>query len=71
MARINLLPWREEQRQERQRQFLITLLVTSILGVLLVFATGMVFDQRINHQQFRNELIKSEIMVRKVFKIEH
>lgn len=61
MARINLLPWREEQRQERQRQFLVTLLMTSILGVLLVFIVGTVFDQRINHQQFRNGLIKGEI----------
>jgi type IV pilus assembly protein PilN len=61
MARINLLPWREEQRQERQRQFLITLLMTSILGVVLVFVAGMVFDQRIKHQQFRNGLIKDEI----------
>ena len=61
MARINLLPWREEQRQERQRQFLITLLMTSILGVVLIFAAGMVFDQRIKHQQFRNGLIRGEI----------
>jgi type IV pilus assembly protein PilN len=61
MARINLLPWREEQRQERQRQFLIALLVTAVLGVVLVFLAGTVFDQRINHQQFRNDLIKGEI----------
>ena len=37
MARINLLPWREEKRRERQRQFLTTLLMTAILGVLIVF----------------------------------
>ena len=61
MARINLLPWREEQRQERQRQFLVALLMTAILGVVLVFVVGMVFDQKINHQQARNDLIKGEI----------
>ena len=61
MARINLLPWREELRRERQRQFMSTLLGTVILGVVLVFLTGTVFDQKINHQQFRNELIKKEI----------
>ena len=38
MARINLLPWREEQRKERQRQFLSTLLGTVILGIVLVIA---------------------------------
>ena len=62
MARINLLPWREEKRQERQRQFLVTLLMTAILGVVLVFVVGTVFDQKINHQQARNELIKGEIL---------
>jgi len=61
MARINLLPWREEQRQERQRQFIMILLMTSVLGVILVFMVGMAFDQRIHHQQYRNDVIKGEI----------
>ena len=61
MARINLLPWREEQRRERQRRFMLTLLGSLILGVVLVFLVGTVFDQKINHQQFRNELVKKEI----------
>jgi len=61
MARINLLPWREEQRRERQRQFMSTLLMTSILGVVLVFLAGTVYDQKIKHQQFRNQLVKKEI----------
>jgi type IV pilus assembly protein PilN len=61
MARINLLPWREEKRRERQRQFMISLLLISILGVVLVFFTGFVFDQKIAHQQIRNELVQSEI----------
>jgi type IV pilus assembly protein PilN len=61
MARINLLPWREEQRRERQRQFLSTLLGTVILGIVLVFLVMTIFDQKINHQQFRNETVRKEI----------
>ena len=61
MARINLLPWREEQRRERQRQYMSALLGTVVLGIVLVFLVGTVFDQRINHQQFRNEKINDEI----------
>jgi type IV pilus assembly protein PilN len=61
MARINLLPWREEQRRDRQRQFLSTLLGTVILGVILVFLVMTIFDQKINHQQFRNETVRKEI----------
>lgn len=61
MARINLLPWREEKRRERQRQFMTSLLLTAILGVVLVFFAGFVFDQKIAHQQARNELVQGEI----------
>ena len=61
MARINLLPWREEKRKERQRQFMSSLLLTAILGVVLVFAVGFVYDQKISHQQSRNEMVQREI----------
>lgn len=61
MARINLLPWREELRKERQRQFLLSVMMTAVLGVVLVFLVGMVFDQRINHQMTRNDTIQAEI----------
>jgi type IV pilus assembly protein PilN len=61
MARINLLPWREELRRERQRQFMMSTLMTAVLGIILVFVVGLVFDQRISHQQFRNQTIQNEI----------
>ncbi len=61
MARINLLPWREELRRERQKRFMMSLMVTAILGVILVFLVGLFFDQKIRYQQFRNDLIKTEI----------
>jgi type IV pilus assembly protein PilN len=61
MARINLLTWREELRRERQRQFMISILMTSVLGVILVFAVGLVFNQRIDHQQARNQTIRTQI----------
>ena len=54
MARINLLPWREEARRERQRQFLYSLMATLVLGAILVLIIGLFFDQRISHQEARN-----------------
>ena len=66
MARINLLPWREEKRRERQRQFMSSLLLTAILGVVLVFFTGLIFDQKIAHQQARNNLVQNEIRLLEV-----
>jgi type IV pilus assembly protein PilN len=60
MARINLLPWREEQRRDLQRQFMSKLLITCIAAVVTVFAVMAVYDQKTQHQQMRNELVKSE-----------
>lgn len=61
MARINLLPWREAQRQERQRQFLVSVMLTAVMGVVLVFLIGLVFDQRVGNQETRNRVLTQEI----------
>jgi type IV pilus assembly protein PilN len=61
MARINLLPWREELRRERQRQFMLSTVMIAVLGVILVFVILMAFNQRISHQEMRNQAIQTEI----------
>jgi type IV pilus assembly protein PilN len=61
MAKINLLPWREELRQERQRQFAMSALLTAITGVVIVFLVSLAFDRAINQQNVRNQTIQSEI----------
>ena len=61
MARINLLPWREEARRERQRQFLYSLIGTLVLGAILVLIVGLFFDRQISQQEARNQQIQGEI----------
>ena len=61
MARINLLPWREEARRERQRQFLYSLVGTLVLGAILVLIVGLFYDQKISSQEARNQQIQAEI----------
>ena len=61
MARINLLPWREEARRERQRQFLYSLIGTLVLGAILVLIVGVFYDQQISDQEARNQKIQVEI----------
>ncbi len=61
MARINLLPWREEARRERQRQFMYSLMGTLVLGAILILIIGLFFDQRISQQEARNQQIQVEI----------
>jgi len=61
MARINLLPWREEARRERQREFMYSLMGSLVLGAILILIVGLFFDQKISHQEARNQQIQVEI----------
>jgi type IV pilus assembly protein PilN len=72
MARINLLPWREELRRERQKEFMLSVLMTAILGVILVLMIGLAIDQSITHQENRNALIQEEIgqLMKRIRRIE-
>ncbi len=61
MAQINLLPWRDERRQERQREFLTILGGTIVLGVVLVLLADFAFSTRISAQEGRNRYLQSNI----------
>ncbi|MDE1461768.1 PilN domain-containing protein [Spartinivicinus poritis] len=61
MARINLLPWREELREERKKQFLMVLLGTAVVAGITIFLGDMQINGAINYQQSRNEFLKKEI----------
>ncbi len=63
MAKINLLPWREERRQALKRQFLTVLAAMALLGLAVVFATDRYYAGAIAHQQGRNAYIQQNIDV--------
>jgi len=63
MARINLLPWREWERERRKREFLVNLAGVLVLGVVIVLAGGWFLDGRIDNQNQRNAFLKQEISV--------
>tara|TARA_R110002167_G_scaffold37371_4_gene117167 strand:- start:1751 stop:2347 length:597 start_codon:yes stop_codon:yes gene_type:complete len=62
MPSINLRPWREELRAERQKQF-----ITTIVGILIV-AAGLVFlwqdfvSSQIEYQNSRNAYLKTSMV---------
>ena len=60
-VRINLLPHREEKRQARQRQFVSFAVLLAILALAVVGLVHMVFATRIEDQDARNKLLKTEI----------
>ncbi|WP_061238434.1 PilN domain-containing protein [Ectopseudomonas composti] len=63
MARINLLPWREQLREERKQRFLVTLVGVLVLGAGVVFLGGQLLNGAIEQQDARNNFIRSEIAV--------
>jgi len=63
MAQINLLPWREERRQELKKDFLVTVGLVLALGVGLVLLADRVVDGQIQNQNARNQYLADNIKV--------
>lgn len=63
MARINLLPWREQLREERKQRFVVAMGATLAVAGGLVFLAGQYFNSAVEQQNARNEFIKKEIAV--------
>ncbi len=61
MARINLLPWREERRKQRQREFYGMLGFAALSGVVLSGLLWFFFSQQISGQNERNAYLEAEI----------
>ncbi len=63
MARINLLPWREQLREERKQRFLVSLVGVLIVAGGLVFLADQYFQNAIERQVARNDFVRQEIAV--------
>lgn len=61
MARINLLPWREELRKERQQLFYVHIGIAFAAAAVTVFATDQYISRLTSQQIERNNFLKSEI----------
>ena len=59
MAKINLLPWRDELREQRKKQFIAMCVGVAILGLVTVMLTWLYFDHKLNDQEQANQLITS------------
>lgn len=61
MPRINLLPWREELRQKRKKDFLMAIVAAMIFGALLAYGAKLTVRSWINGQNDRNTILRNEI----------
>ncbi len=62
MININLLPWREELRQERDRQMLSISVGIWVLCAAIIFAVYNYIGLKQEHQQNRNRYLTEQIM---------
>jgi type IV pilus assembly protein PilN len=61
MTRINLLPWREELRQERQKQYMTLMALCMALAVAIVGLIHFQMSNKIDYQNSRNQFLNNEI----------
>jgi type IV pilus assembly protein PilN len=62
MPRINLLPWREQERKVRRREFLVALGGAAFAAVIFVIAGKLLYSSWIDSQTAKNSLLKKEIV---------
>ena len=63
MPRINLLPWRDEERQQIRNQFYVALGAATGMAALVTLVGLMVTNGIIDHQYARNNLLEEEIEI--------
>lgn len=61
MPSINLRPWREELRAEKQRNFITSLIVVLVLAVALIFLWQDFVSSEIENQRSRNSYLSSSM----------
>lgn len=61
MANINLLPWREERREELKKEFFAILIGVILFAVLLIFGWHQMITSQIDNQRGRNAYLTQQI----------
>ncbi|RKZ35719.1 MAG: pilus assembly protein PilN, partial [Gammaproteobacteria bacterium] len=61
MPRINLLPWREELRARKQKEFGIAAGIAALVMVAIIGAVHFQFNAMMEFQQSRNKYLEDQI----------
>jgi type IV pilus assembly protein PilN len=61
MPRINLLPWRNEERKERKLAFFVAIGGATVAAAVVAFAGWLMLNSMIEGQDQRNERLRVEI----------
>ena len=60
MSRINLLPWREWERERRNRAFFARLLASAVMGLGVAALAGLYLDRLEGRQEGRTAALKAQ-----------
>jgi type IV pilus assembly protein PilN len=63
VAHVNLLPWREAQRQRNKKQYIGSLVVISIVVLAVFWVLGEFIETQIRNQNSRNNFLEQQIGV--------
>lgn len=63
MARINLLPWRDELRKLKQQDFVVGVGIAALVTCLILLLVYMQIEGMKDYQRRRNQMLKDEIVV--------
>ena len=61
MPRINLLPWRDEQRKERKLKFMVAMGAAAVGALVVTGAVYLLYTGMVDAQDSRNELLTQQI----------
>ena len=61
MTKLNLLPWRETYRQEKNKEFGVTMLIAGLIAAGIGFAGFKYAEDKVAFQNKRNQKLETEI----------
>lgn len=63
MSRINLLPWREQERKQKQQEFFISAGIVGAFAAVIIGFVHFYHVQLIDAQEMRNDYLNNQIAV--------
>ena len=63
MARINLLPWREQVRHKQKTEYFAYIGIVALSMLVIAWLIGQFIDSKIRHQESRNLFLTQQIEI--------
>lgn len=61
MTQINLLPWREQKREQEKKLFISILMAWTGVALVVILLINYYVLRQVNNQQIRNKILQQEI----------